>query len=378
MTHSIVFAAALKASALAAPAVTDCPMRDAPFSARSPLIDILLNPRAKELLQKYSAGDLSRVPASIFGTKPPTYAAILTPSDVRFTGIPVDRLPQLDAELRRVPVTADDKRLRCQRYDNEVPTLTPAGRSKLRLLVFEKINGFRDEPSVNAAHAALATMSERKGWSVTFTEKGGAFNARTLAQVDAVVWNNISGDVLTLSQRQALKAFLRAGGGFSAVHGSAGDPVYYWDWYADKLIGARFAGHPMAPQFQEARIIVSTDHPVAQAARLPREWRMTDEWYSFRTSPRAAGAKVIASLDEQSYTRKGATPEVRLDMGADHPVAWTNCLGRGRVFYSAIGHLPQTYSQPQANALLEAGIEWTAKAKSACPSVASNRRNQAK
>ena len=54
-------------------------------------------------------------------------------------------------------------------------------------------------------------------------------------------------------------------------------------------------------------------------------------------------------------------------MGADHPLAWTNCIGKGRMFYSAIGHMPETYSQPQHVAMLEAAIGWAAGERKACP-----------
>lgn len=371
MRKIINFAAAALSLAITAPAlaapVSDCPLRDAPFSAQSPLIDVLLSPAAKAVIDQHAPGRLDRMPPGFAGTTPPSFAAILTAETAtRFTGMAADKVAEVDRQLRAIPVTAADKAARCARYDNDVPQFTlPKG--KLRLLVFGKINGFKDVPSVNAAHAALLAMAERRGWAIASTEKGGAFNARTLAQFDAVIWNNISGDVLTLSQRKAFQNYLAGGGAFVAMHGSAGDPAYFWDWYADTLIGARFAGHPMAPQFQEARVIVSTDHPVAKAANLPREWRMSDEWYSFKTSPRGAGAQVIASLDEGSYTRNAPMgPKGSLDMGADHPIAWTNCIGRGRMFYSAIGHMPQTYSQPQAIALLEAGLEWAATSKQAC------------
>ncbi|MFM5932055.1 MAG: ThuA domain-containing protein [Novosphingobium sp.] len=334
---------ALAATPALAKPVTDCPNRDVPFSAQSPLIDVLLSPAAKAVIDKHAPGRLDKMPPNFAGTKPPSFAAILTAETAtRFTGMSADKVAEIDKELRMVPVTAADKAARCERYDNDVPAFS-LPKAKVRLLVMEKINGFKDVPSVEAAHAALTAMAARKGWAIAFTEKGGAINAKTLAQFDAVIWNNISGDILTLSQRKALQGFLARGGGFAAMHGSAGDPAYFWDWYPDTLIGARFTGHPMAPQFQEARVIVSTDHPIAKAANLPREWRMTDEWYSFKTSPRAAGAQVIASLDEASYTRKSPMgPDGYLDMGNDHPIAWTNCIGKGRMFYSAIGHLPQT------------------------------------
>jgi type 1 glutamine amidotransferase len=242
-------------------------------------------------------------------------------------------------------------------YFGAVPKLTlPAGKGP-RILLFDKINGFRDVPSVNGAREALTVMAARKGGRMVSTDQGGAFNPRTLAQFDAVIWNNISGDVLTLSQRKAFQTYLNRGGGYVGLHGSAGDPVYFWDWYPDTLLGARFAGHPMNPQFQEARIAVDKAHPLA--ANLPDEWRMTDEWYSFKTNPRATGARVLLTLDESTYSRKGRFGEP-LDMGADHPLAWTRCIGKGRMFYSAIGHLPATYSHPQNVTLMEDAIAWVA------------------
>ncbi len=344
-------------SALAKP-VTDCPNRNAPFSTSSPVIDVMLSPAANAIMAKaMPARSNSPLPPSLTGTTTPSFMAILTLSEAaRFTGIDVAKLPTMDAELRALPVTAADKVARCVRYDNEVPRFTLPN-AKVKLLLFEKINGFKDTPSVNAAHAAFSAMAERKGWAIASTDKGGAFNAKTLAQFDAVIWNNISGDVLSLSQRKTLQSYLNNGGGFIAVHGSAGDPVYFWDWYPDTLIGARFSGHPMAPQFQEARIMTNSAHPLAKM--LPSEWRMTDEWYSFKANPRAAGANVLLTLDESTYKPVGMGRD--LAMGKDHPIAWTKCIGKGRMFYSAIGHLPETYNQPQNVAMLEAATDWAAK-----------------
>jgi uncharacterized protein len=368
MRQVVLAAAALAAAVVAQPAaaqpVTDCPLRDAPFSIDSPLVDILLSPAARAVLEKAAPGRFSKIPPRFAGTEPPTFAAILTLREAsRFTGLKADAIAALDPQLRALPVTAADKAARCKRYDNERPKFTLA-KGKPRLLLFEKINGFRDDPSVNAAHAALLDMAKRKGWAVVATDKGGAINPATLRQFDAVIWNNISGDVLTLSQRQALKQYLEQGGGFVAVHGSGGDPAYFWDWYADKLIGARFKGHPMSPQYQDARVVVADPkHPIAKA--LPGEWVMNDEWYSFRTNPRAAGARVILTLDESTYKPAGMMGQ-DLRMGGDHPIAWTNCLGKGRAFYSAIGHRPETYVQPQHVALLEAAISWAATDRKAC------------
>jgi type 1 glutamine amidotransferase len=340
-------------------------MRDAPFSIDTPLVDLMASPAARAVLDRATQGRISQAPLSALPATGSSFLAIMTlRASGRITGVKPEELPAIDAALRALPVTAADKAARCARYDNDVPRFDlPKG--KPRLLLFEKITGFRDGPSVDASHAALLALVERKDWAIATTQSGGAINRATLRQFDAVIWNNISGDVLTLSQRKALQSYIERGGAFIAVHGSAGDPSYDWDWYVDTLLGARFIAHPMDPQFQDARVVVNdAGHPVAKG--LPREWTMNDEWYSFRTNPRSVGARVIATLDETTYKPVGRGSQ-DLRMG-DHPIAWTNCIGKGRMFYSAIGHRPETYSDAHYVTMLEAAIDWAAvSGKADCP-----------
>jgi uncharacterized protein len=357
-------AAALAAPALAAAPVTDCPNRNAPLTLDSPLIDVLLSPAARTLLDEATAGRLSKLPPQFMGTKAHSFAAILTLREAgMFTGLKPEALEALAPKLKALPVTAADKLARCARYDNERPSFDlPKG--KKRILLFEKVTGFYHEEAIPAATKAFRALAERKGWAIAATDKGGAFNPATLRQFDLIVWNNNSGDVLTLSQQRALKAYLAGGGGMIAIHGAAGDFAHFWPYYVDNLIGARFKGHPMAPQFQDARVVVANPaHPIAKS--LPAEWTMSDEWYSFSNNPRAAGANVILTLDESSYKPVG-TMNQDLRMGADHPIAWTMCIGKGRAFYSAIGHKGDAYEQPQHVTLLEAAVDWAGDKRQKC------------
>ena len=357
------------ATAAAAPLV-DCPLRDAPYSTATPLIDILLNDRAKAVADKALPGVGTRLPARFAGTTPPSFASILTLKEAAgMLRLPKPDLAAVDRELAAIPVTRADKIARCARYDTVPPRFVlPQGRP--RVLLFEKINGFRDGPSVDGAHAAFVAMAQRKGWALVTTQNGAAFSPAVLRQFDAVIWNNISGDVLTLGQRRAFRTWMENGGGFIGVHGSAGDPVYFWDWYVDGLLGARFQAHPMNPQFQTAKVkLEDSAHPVARG--LPAQWDANDEWYSFKTNPRAAGARIVATLDESTYKPEGMGG-MSLRMG-DHPIAWTRCIGparsgkgnQGRMFYSAIGHLPERYTDPVYVQMLEQAVAWAAE-KGAC------------
>jgi type 1 glutamine amidotransferase len=359
VTLLTALAGAIAAATAALAAPIDCPMADQPYSMDSPLIDVLLDPGAREQLDQ--ADLLEGFPASFLKTEAPSFAAIVTPRQLaELKQLPSERTAQLDQALRRIAVTAQARRARCARYDEEAPHLAvPPGRP--RILLFEKINGFRDGPSLAAAHAAVAAMAARRGWSLTTTDNGAAFTPDSLKRFDAVVWNNISGDVLTLSQRAALKIYVEGGGGFAGFHGSGGDPAYFWDWYADDLIGARFLGHPDAPQFQTGRLVVE-DRTSPITHGLPASWSLLEEWYSFKASPRPKGAHVLVSLDESSYVPTSGGRSLRM---GDHPIAWTRCVGAGRSFYSAIGHRPENYSEPNSTALLEGGIAWAAGLKGA-------------
>lgn len=240
-------------------------------------------------------------------------------------------------------------------YETEAPVV-PANLARPAILVFSKTNGFRHEEAIPAANALFARLAADNGWGVYQTESGAAFSPEILARFDAVVFNNVSGDVFTPDQRAALQAFIESGGGFVGFHGSGGDNEYAWRWYVDELIGAQFIGHPMDPQFQQGTLRVeSKDHPAT--ATLPDAWTREEEWYSFAASPRAKGYNVLLTLDESSYKAEGLMGQ-NLAMGADHPMAWWHCQGQGRAFFSALGHKPEYYAEPNNVALLLGATRW--------------------
>jgi type 1 glutamine amidotransferase len=242
-------------------------------------------------------------------------------------------------------------------YETTPPAL-PARLPQPAILVFSKTNGFRDDDAVSAANAMFRQIARQNGWGVVVTENGAVFNPAQLSRFKAVVWNNVSGDVLTPAQRQALQDYLTAGGGFVGVHGAGGDPSYRWRWYVDDLIGAQFIGHTMWPHAHTARLHVEDPaHPAT--AGLPSTWTRSDEWYSFDRSVRARGYRVLVTIDEATYTPHGLFRE-DIRMGADHPLVWAHCVGRGRAFYSALGHFPASYSEPLHRRMLADAVAWAA------------------
>lgn len=209
-----------------------------------------------------------------------------------------------------------------------------------RLLVHTRTTAYRHD-SIPDAVAALRASA---GFEVEHTEDPAALE-RPLEPYAAVVFLSTSGEVLTPAGRVRLAAYVERGGGFVGVHAAA-CTEYDWPYYGE-LLGARFARHP---EYQPGRVLVE-DHGHPATRHLPAAWSFTDEWYDFRTNPRGT-VRVLARADESSYRGGG--------MGADHPLVWCREQGRGRVFYTALGHASEAYADPDFLAHLRGGIDWAA------------------
>lgn len=240
-------------------------------------------------------------------------------------------------------------------YETAPPSV-PRDLNRPAILVFSKTNGFRHEEAIPAANALFAQMAKGEGWGYFQTENAATFTPTILAQFDVVVFNNVSGDVFLPQQRAALKSYVENGGGFVGVHGAGGDPSYDWRWYVETLIGAQFTDHPMNPQFQRATVrIEDKAHPATRS--LPDTLERIDEWYSFEKSARKPGVTVLATLDESTYSPKSLFGG-DLAMGRDHPIAWWHCTGKGRIFYSAMGHQAAAYAEPHYRTMLQGAMRW--------------------
>lgn len=242
-------------------------------------------------------------------------------------------------------------------YETSAPQM-PAGIARPAILVFSKTNAFRHEEAIPAGNALFARIAKDKGWGFFQTENGAAFSPDILARFDAVVFNNVSGDVFTPDQRAAFKAYLENGGGYLGIHAAGDNSHAAWSWYMKDLLGTTFTQHTMAPQFQQATVNVEDKtHPATRG--LPASWQRTEEWYSFDKSPRGSGAKVLITVDEKTYNPEGMFGK-DLRMG-DHPMVWSRCIGKGRVLYSAFGHRAEAFDEPENKVLLTNSVSWAMK-----------------
>ena len=229
----------------------------------------------------------------------------------------------------------------------ELPSLTrPA------VLLFSKTNGWRHD-SIPQQVAAVTALAKARGWSVYATENAAIFNPAQLATFDLVVFASATGDMFLPDQRAAFEGWLAKGGGFVGLH-AAGDGSHA-PWYQTLLGYGSYTGHPGgADQFQTSdMILLDRAHPAT--GHLPARWRWTEEYYAYGR-PVDADVHVLARLDEI-----GMRLEPRHTMGDKHALIWWRCEGKARIFYSALGHNPEAWSDPALLTMVDGAMTWAAR-----------------
>jgi type 1 glutamine amidotransferase len=206
------------------------------------------------------------------------------------------------------------------------------------MLVFTRTAGYRHD-SIPAAVAAVRAIAARQGVDVEHSEDEAVFRPEKLSAFKAVAFVNTTGNILAEEQRRAFEAFIADGGGYLGVH-SAADTAYDWPWYG-RLVGAWFKSHPPGLQTGTVRFA----RPLG--GTWPVAWRVTDEFYNFRSRP-AREATLVAALDESTY--------VGGEMGADHPLAWCRRIDAGRSWYTGLGHTPELFADAVFLAHLTKGV----------------------
>ena len=233
---------------------------------------------------------------------------------------------------------------------DEVPPVVVADIGSVPILSFSKTNGYRHHQSIEASRAMLDVLGLRNGWQFFHTENGAIFNHQQLARFHLIILNHKSGTAWTGAQREALQSYIEDGGTVLAFHAAGGDNSYDWSWYLDQLIRAQFVDHPMSQHIQQATLVVEdVRHPATR--HLSSTWQRSDEWYNFAASPRQL-VNVLISIDESSYDAE------KSPMGEDHPMVWWHRVGKGRVFYNAMGHTEESYQEPEYQTFISGAINW--------------------
>ena len=178
----------------------------------------------------------------------------------------------------------------------------------------------------------------------------GGFNVRNLNYFDAIFFFGVREIDLSPEQRADLLSFVRDDGkGFVAAH-SAATAFFSWPEFGE-MLGGRFDEHPW--NVIDGTVVV--DDPAFPAMRhLPRTLVFRDELYQIKDFSRDK-IRVLAHLDASKLDL--TRPLVHRKDG-DFPAAWAKRYGKGRVFYSILGHEAEDWDNPALSRMYFEAIRW--------------------
>ncbi len=191
------------------------------------------------------------------------------------------------------------------------------------------------------------------------TENCGRVNKETLKKFDIVLFFT-TGTPLNKEELVDLEEWVKAGGAFAGTH-CATDTLYNTTYGG--LVGGYFDGHPW---HQKIKIKVE-DPKHAAAAGFMDGAEITDEIYQFRDAPYSREKlHIILSVDNSSIdVKKGKRKD------QDYAIAWCQDYGKGRSFYTSLGHRKEVWNDERFRQHLLGGLKWAVREASgdATPSV---------
>lgn len=226
-----------------------------------------------------------------------------------------------------------------------------------QLLAIGEEKGYRHE-AVSHALATIERLGRDSGlWDTTIrtdtealTKKKLEFNAKNLNDFDAVLFYT-GGDLeMDAQQKIDFLSFIHDDGkGFVGVH-SATITFTSWPEYGE-MIGGYFDQHPWGT-FDAPILVEDPSFPGMQ--QWPRSFVLRDEIYQMKDYSRDK-LRVLMRLDPSKLDLKNKNVH-RTD--GDFAVTWAKTYGKGRVFYSTLGHVPENWDNPAFQKMYTEAIKW--------------------
>jgi type 1 glutamine amidotransferase len=235
--------------------------------------------------------------------------------------------------------------------------------SPKKVLFFTKSSGFqhsvitRHGDKLSHAEQILSDLGKSNGFEVVCSKDGTLFDPDKIGQWDAFAFET-TGDLTTMGphkdgkpmSKEGKKAFLdaiRAGKGFVGMHcatdtfHSQGDQL---DPYIE-MIGGEFITH--GNQQKIKLDVFDSNFPGAQP--FGSSFELNDEWYALKNQP--DDLHVIIGYDTKTMTGN-------MYQRPNFPATWARMHGRGRVFYTSMGHREDVWSNPMFQGLLVGALNW--------------------
>lgn len=263
-----------------------------------------------------------------------------------------------------------------------------------RVLVVTATTGFR-HGSIPVAREVIKMLGEKNGWETEYAdidpadygnpelkdklrERVGALLAEkmspaALKRYDAIVFANTTG-VLPLPDPQGFLDWIKSGKGFVAMH-SGSDTFHEWPGGSGvseyiKMLGGEFETHHA--QCAVDGIILDSTHPATKSLVKAGKNRTENETPDLKKNTVVVG-KIWKAFDEIYILKNVARPDLNVlvtmdhypndgspDAGkpGEHLLSWCRQYGKGRVFYTALGHRDEMWRDPLYQEHIVGGIKF--------------------
>jgi type 1 glutamine amidotransferase len=226
-----------------------------------------------------------------------------------------------------------------------------------RILVYTRNGKGYVHDNIASSVAAIRKMGSENGFAVETGDDPAVFTDATLKTYKAVVFSNSNNEAFTSdAQRDAFERYIKAGGGFAAIHSASGSErhwPYFWS-----ILGGSFLRHP---KFQEFTIRVKDpNHPATRGMAASFAWE--DECYFLQYMNPDLHPLLVTDPSKLDDPDRAKYP--RGLVGDAMPLAWTLRQNGSRQFYTSLGHKKESYSDPILYNHILGGILWTMGEKS--------------
>jgi type 1 glutamine amidotransferase/sugar phosphate isomerase/epimerase len=226
-------------------------------------------------------------------------------------------------------------------------SIMPGAKGKLLVFNLNMRNGEvgNGHPSIPYANYMFKLMGEETGaWETWFSNDTLIFKPEVLQQFDAICFNNTTGVLFDDPvMRNNLLEYIYSGKGFIGIHAAGATfcqwPVYdQFPEYGEMLGGYENGGHPWKPHEWITLKLDEPGHPVNRAFNK-KGFDVSDEVFQFSEPYSRDRLRILLSIDTERTDmseERYILPERRADK--DIAISWVRNYGRGRVFYTSLGH----------------------------------------
>jgi type 1 glutamine amidotransferase len=170
-------------------------------------------------------------------------------------------------------------------------------------------------------------------------------DAQKMKSLDLIV-QVVTMATITAEQEKGLLEAIKSGVGMAGWHGGMAD-AFRSNVEYEFMVGGQWVAHPGGVIDYEVNITNHED-PITKGLT---DFKMHSEQYYMQVDP------INDVLATTTFTGQYA-PWIK---GVAMPVVWKKMYGKGRIFYTSLGHVSADFNVPQAREIVKRGLLWAAR-----------------